>query len=242
MGFVNLDFHVRYEDVDKNNHLTLKGFLKYFLTAGTAHSDIAGYGLNDIPNNHVTWLTLNWKLQVFQYPKTDENIHIRTWCRNCNKLYVYRDYEMIDNTGNRIAICSSKWVLINTDTKKIAQITDKIIQDYGPVEISVFNNEITKLSEPTTEILNRFDYTILRRDLDTNNHVNNLNYVDFALEALPNDIYENANFTNLEVMYKKQCLLGDKIACLYTCVENDKHTISIKSKDLSTLHAIITLN
>lgn len=232
MGFINIDVRVRYEDVDKNNHLTLKGFLKYLVDAASAHSDIAGYGLDDIPKTHVAWLILDWKLKVYNYPKTSELIHIRTWTRNNSKLYSYRDFEVLDNTGSRIAIGSSKWVLVNYETKAISKITPEIIAAYNPENLMIFDKEIEKLAEPKGKYTNCFSYTILRRDLDTNNHVNNLNYIDFALEALPNDVYANISFTNIDIMYKKQCLLGDKINCLYFLSENNKHIIVIKSEDL----------
>ncbi len=42
-------------------------------------------------------------------------------------------------------------------------------------------------------------------------------------------------------MYKHQILLGDKVKCYYTNIEN-KDIITIKSKDDSILHAIVELS
>ena len=42
-------------------------------------------------------------------------------------------------------------------------------------------------------------------------------------------------------MYKKQCLLGDEIVCFYTKVTDNEHIVTIKSKDLKVLHAIVKL-
>lgn len=242
MGYVNIDIKVRYEDVDKKNNLTLKGFLKYLVDTAAKHSNNAGYGLNNIPNTKVAWLILNWRVQIFRYPKTSEMIHITTWARSMSKLYSYRDFEVFDDFGNRIAIASSKWVLVNFYTKSIAKISQEIIDSYGPIEKMIFDKEIEKINEPKEDYTNRFDYTILRRDLDTNNHVNNLNYLDFAIEALPENVYENMEFKNISVLYKKQCLIGDKITCLYTINNINEHVIVIKSNDLQTLHSIVILS
>ena len=124
------------------------------------------------------------------------------------------------------------------DTKNILTVPPHIVDAYGTVDRKVFGTEISRLKQPDADFSNRFDYTILRRDIDTNNHVNNSNYLSFACETLPYDIYNNMNFKNIEVMYRKQCLLGDKISCLYN-FENGKHYITIKSSDLKILHAII---
>ena len=101
----------------------------------------------------------------------------------------------------------------------------------------VFETEIEKLLEPKTSN-SSFEYTVLRKDIDSNNHVNNLNYINIALEALPFDVYEKETYSNIEIMYKKQCLLGETIKCLYS-FEDGAHIVTMKSEDLSTLHAIV---
>ena len=113
---------------------------------------------------------------------------------------------------------------------------------YEPVNFNILDEPIDKISEPSTPFSNRFDYKIMRRDLDTNNHVNNLNYLDFAIEALPDAVYNNIHFSSIDVLYKKQCLWGDQISCLYTLNEANQHVIVIKSHDLKDLHSIIVLS
>ena len=55
-----------------------------------------------------------------------------------------------------------------------------------------------------------------------NAHVHNINYLNYAYETLPDEVYENNIFNNIEIMYKRQIKLGDKIVCLYTKEENNK--------------------
>lgn len=242
MGFVNFDIRVRSEDVNKNNDLTLRGLFKYLLNAASTHSDMVGYGLDDIEITHVAWIIMNWKVEVYRYPKVAEAIHIRTWTRDISKLYTFRDFEVIDNTGTRIAIGTSKWIMVHSKTREILKIPQEVVEAFGPVNTMIFPDEIVKLQEPKEEFLNQFNYTVLRRDLDANNHVNNLNFLDFALETLPADVYENIKFKNINIMYKRQLFLGDKINCFYSKTENGKHVVVIKSADMKKLHAIIELS
>ena len=69
---------------------------------------------------------------------------------------------------------------------------------------------VEKLKEPEISEIT-FDYIVQRRDVDTNHHVNNLHYLDYAYEALPNDVYINNDFKNVEIMYKHEAKLGDNI-------------------------------
>ena len=43
----------------------------------------------------------------------------------------------------------------------------------------------------TGDYLFKKDYYIQRRDIDINEHMHNLNYLDMAYEILPEDIYKN---------------------------------------------------
>ena len=83
-------------------------------------------------------------------------------------------------------------------------------------------------------------YKVIKRDIDINNHVHNLYYLDFAYEALPEDVYRADECNNIEVMYKKQIKLADEIVCLYA-KEKNENIVSIKSKDKKILHAIVKL-
>ena len=122
----------------------------------------------------------------------------------------------------------------------MAELTPEIIDLYKREDKSVFEEKnLPKLKEPVSYI-SEIDYPILRSDIDINNHVHNLYYLDFAYEALPEHIYKAEECNNIEIMYKKQIKLGDKIVCKYS-KENNEHIISIKSEDESVLHAIIKL-
>ena len=198
MAIFTYNYRIKYSDVDKNNKLTLKALVDTLQEAAIGHSEIAGYGVNDIPNTRLAWLLLNWKVQVISYPHSNETIKIKTWPRIFDKLYSYRDFEIFDSHNNLIAVASSKWFAIDTETKRIRKLTPEITEAYGGViQKSVFDSVFEeKIKEPENQKLN-FKYTIQRRDLDTNNHVNNLNYIDYALESLEEDLYNSTTFHNL---------------------------------------------
>ena len=96
-----------------------------------------------------------------------------------------------------------------------------------------------KLKEPKNSDL-IMNYTVQRRDIDTNNHVNNLYYLDYAIEALPKDIYEKTQFSNVEIMYKHEAKLGETLSIYYT-MESNEHIVIIKDEKGNNLHTIVKL-
>ncbi|MBR6033435.1 MAG: hypothetical protein IKP28_01620 [Clostridia bacterium] len=232
------DYTVEYVDIDKNNKLSNYGFFKILQEAGCLHADTVGFGLKDTPKNRIAWIVLDWKLKIFSRPQWNSKVHIKTWISNVDMVCYFRDYEILDLTGKVIAKATSRWCLLNIDTHHIIKITPEIKTAFLPIENGNFDDKIQKLIDPKFFEL-EYPYTILRRDIDTNNHLNNLNYIVLAEQALPEDVYSNYSFSEIEVMYKKQCILGDNVLLCYSQEAPNKHVVSIKSLDKNTLHSII---
>ena len=241
MAIFKYEYKTRYNDVGSNNKLTLKALVTTLQQAAISHSEEAGYGVSTIDKTHLAWLLLDWKVQVISFPNSNETLTVKTWPRVFDKLYSYRDFEVFDSNNNLVAIASSKWFAIDTESKKIRKLTPEITTAYGEtITRSVFENAFNEKIKIPEDLKLNFNYEIQRRDIDTNGHVNNLNYIDFALETLDEDIYNSNTFHNLEVIYKKEIKLHEKINCYYS-FENNKHIITIKSKENETVHAIVKL-
>ena len=85
------------------------------------------------------------------------------------------------------------------------------------------------------------NYTVRRADIDVNEHMHNLNYLDLANEVLPEEVYNNNNFNNVRISYKKEIKLRDTVKCKYS-FENGKHIVTVKSEDDKIIHAIIQMH
>ena len=235
------NFEMGIKDVGKDGLLENRAILEMLEDIGAYHSDLAGYGINDIPEKKIVWILLGWKLKVIKRPKYGQTIHIKTWGRDMLKAFTYRDFELYDSEKNLCAIATSKWTLINTDTNRVTRITDEIAGSYKVEDKKVFNDEpMGKIQVPTT-FSNIVDYKVNRRDIDINGHMHNLYYLDLAYEALPEEIYEKRPFDNVNIQYKKEIKLGEKVICKYAKVEN-KYNVTIFSEDEKNVHAIVELS
>ena len=187
-----------------------------------------------------SWILLGWKVKILKRPIYNEELTINTWGRDSNRIFTYRDYKIYDESGELCTIATSKWAIVDINTGKLRELTPEIIEKYQCETKKVFEEDYTlKLKEPAT-IIRKQEYKAQRRDIDINKHIHNLYYLDYAYEALPEEVYEAPECNNIEIMYKKQIRLNDEFKCLYTKEEN-QNIITIKSKDENTLHAIIKL-
>lgn len=241
MAFIENEFYITVRDINEKSELTNKAILSFFEDIGGFHSNLVGYGLKDIEKTKLSWILLNWKIKVLKKINyNDAPIKVKTWSRGAVHACTFRDFEAYNSKGELCVIGTSKWTLIHLE-KGLVRLTDELIRKFEPEEKNVLPNfEFKKLPE-FENYSNIFNYTVQRRDIDINNHMHNLCYLDLAYEALPKEIYENTSFTDVEIMYKKECSLGDKLKCLYSYNDNS-HFICIKSEDDNILHAIVKLS
>ena len=229
--------------VNGNSFITNKGMLSLLENVACMHSDEAGYGIREIPITHLSWVQLNWRVKILRRLVYGEEVTIKTWARDATKITTLRDFEVIDKDSKTVCIATTKWTLTNIDTKGITKITEDMISKYNPdTKIIMPDFEFKKLKEPEN-FTNEYVYTTQRRDIDVNKHVHNLNYLDFAYEALPEEIYEETlsnDFNNIEIMYKNAVRFGDTSKCLYS-FSDGIHTVVIKNANNNTLNAIVKL-
>lgn len=233
-------FKIPLKDIGKDNKIKNRAVLEILENVACYHSDLVGYGVNNIKETKVTWILLDWKLKVINRPTYGQVLTVNTWGKGMNKFFTYRDYEIYDSNNNLCAIATSKWVLIDTERGKMSRLTENIIKAYNPEEKNVFKEENLEKVKIPEKFTHKIKYKVIRKDIDINNHMHNLYYLDLAYEALPDEIYNKRPFDYVRITYKKEIKLGEKVNCKY--VEQDgKYIIAIKSEDETVIHAIVEL-
>ena len=238
-GNFSKTFEITMSDISEINEISNKGILKFLQEIACLHSDACGSSVTNQDEIGIAWIVLNWKVHIFSRPHWNTKLKVNTWASGQKHLSFYRDFKLTDENNNLVAIATSKWLPIDIFNKTFAKITPELTNRYQVVDKKVFDEPMKeKFVEPENSIFVR-DYTVLRRDLDTNHHMNNLNYLDLAYEALPTNI--PTDFSDFEIMYKSEAKLGDVLELYFYSADNQEYTITIKDKNTNSLHCIIKL-
>lgn len=233
--FYSANFRVGLSMLTKSSLISNKAILSIFQDIAEMHSASVGYGVTDIEKTNYSWAILNWKVEILSRPKYGDVVTIKTWSRYHTKLYCYRDFEMLNSDGKVIGIATSKWVLINIKNSRISKIEDELIDKYNSEEKSVFGIiELPKL-EDIPNYQSSKNFPIRKSDIDINEHMNNLCYLDIAEELLPEDLLTCNKF---EIMYKKQIKIDDNVTAFYG-VNNNENYIVVKSNNGNIVHTIM---
>lgn len=213
-----------------DQQLDHRGLLRILQEAASVASDDAGFGLKDIPRRGVHWILNSWRVELLARPLWRTPLKVETWPRSMDGFFSDREF-LVRAEARTVARGTSRWVLVDADTGRLTRVTDAVRDAYRQqldtrclFDKPVPGNGSTPEGSPAA-----FETVVGRRDIDTNHHVNNLHYLDYALEALPEEIYRNLPAT-VDIVFRRQILLGTPIRCLYSQTEEGKHQVEIQSE------------
>ena len=220
---------VLYPDIGEDRLLSHKGLLRMLQETAARASDECGYGLKDIHAKSLFWILTGWRTELLERVCWRAPITVETWPRTMDGFTSDRDF-IVRSGDTVVARATSRWFLINAHTGRIARATPELKAAYDMDPTALFDDPPPSGGKPLENASLAFSTTIGRRDIDTNHHVNNISYLDYALEALPSDVFEHPPST-LEIAYRKQILLGTAIQCFYGKTDDGKHQVEIRSED-----------
>jgi len=204
------EFEVKYYEINKYQEATPTTILNYLEETAISHSEAVGFGVDKLRNENLAWLLRYWILNMDQYPSWKEKVIIETWACNFKYFYATREFIIKNNKGDTLGKATSQWVFLNIKNKKPLRIPKEIINAYGIISLRAVEKSFDKLCYyPNGEI--KQEFFVRRSDIDTNNHVNNTKYVEWILETVPQNTYDNFNLSFLEIQYKKETIYGSPI-------------------------------
>lgn len=211
---------IRYSETDSDGKLTMASLINYFQDCSTFHSEDLGLGVERLKEEHLVWVLSSWQIVVERYPRLCERVTVGTLPYDMKGFLGYRNFAMLDEGGNYIAKANSLWSLLNTDTGKPSvipkdilegyQLEEKLEMEYVPRKIAVPANGVT--GEPLV---------VKKHHLDTNHHVNNQQFIQMAMDYLP-DMF---SIRQIRAEYKKQAFLDDVL--IPTVAEEENRTVVV---------------
>ncbi len=205
-GRYEFEGRVRYSEIDHRGTMTLPALINYFQDASTFQSEAIGLGMDRLKHDRKAWVLSYWQVIVERYPQMCEKITTGTFATEFKGLYGNRNFYMKDGSGELIARANSIWAFMDLEKGRPVRPTAEHIDPYGTCEPLDMPYEERKIALPEQSEAGE-PFPVRKYHIDTNEHVNNCQYVQMALEMVPGDI----QVRQLRVDYKKSAVLGDMI-------------------------------
>lgn len=203
------------------------------------HCYSINHSLYDLEKQNIGWVLLSGVMEMFCYPKYKEKITIRTWLSSYSTVKGIRENIIYNELGKIIGKAKGLWVFFDIQRRRPIQIFDAIKEKWSFYKEECMNHDITKKIEPIDTLKHIKEFNINRFDVDTNQHVNNIRYLQWLMESVSEDIIDNFYLHSIDGRFIAEAQLGDTIMSF---TERDVHENSyvhtIKTKSNNKVCAI----
>ncbi len=205
-----MDFAVHYYEVDRFERSNPLSILDYLQEIATLHAYDLGFGFDHIIKENKAWVINRWSLQMDRYPKFRDTITIQTWPSSLEKVIGTREFRILDAQKQQIGCATSRWAYIDLARRRPtrAPIKDEYMAYRNPLRM--IDDPFNEIPKPVTAGI-RKDVTVHRFDMDSLEHVNNVRYLQWMLETVPDDLLDNYEMATLEIIYRKETGLGEVV-------------------------------
>jgi len=219
-------------ETDTHGNMSITALFNYLQDIASAHAAMLHFGKDDLEKNNRFWVLSRIYAEMDYMPGWDSEVIITTWPRGVDGIFAIRDFEIATVEGERIGGATSAWLMVDRSSRR-PQRPDELLVNLGeelPPEMSVGRNP-AKIHPAEKAEYSSLPFTVRYSDLDINMHVNNVRYIQWALDAYPLDFRMNNEMGSVEVNYISESLPGDEVFIEICHHRDDYYIHSVKRQN-----------
>lgn len=216
------EMNAGYSVMDASLQMTVPAMLDCFQDAAIFEAENGRITVKYLYERRIAWLLSSWQIVIDRRPRLNERIQVATAPYDFRGFLGYRNFTLTGEDGIVIVKAASIWTLIDMQKLCPTKLTQEMQDGYEigqKLEMEYAPRKIALLGDGEE----REQFTIRKYQIDSNQHMNNVEYVKLAMETLP----DKAAIWQLRAEYKKAALLGDTVTAVVIEAEG-KHQVVLK--------------
>lgn len=197
---------VSYSRIDKDGLLGVSNVVDSMQDGCMFHNADAGHSALELLKKNRAWLVSSWHVVFQRRPAMGEIFTVHTWPYQFKGIFGCWNFLLESPEKEVLAYADSQWFYFDSASDRPARIDDDEKNAYvtePPYDMEHVSRKVNCPVEPELQQTIR----VCQNYLDTNNHVNNGQYVRLAVNALPPD-YEVAE---LRAEFRLAAKMGDTL-------------------------------
>ncbi|MEI6754506.1 MAG: acyl-ACP thioesterase domain-containing protein [Paludibacter sp.] len=234
-NYFEKQFELRYFEMNKFGEATSTTILTLLEETAADHCFAINHSLYDLEKQNVGWVLLSGIITMDRYPNYKEKIIIRTWLSSYSTIKGIRENIIYDEKLNIIGKAKGLWVFFDILKRRPIQIFESIKEKWSFCNYESVDHNITKKIEPIVSTIHIKEFKANRFDMDTNQHVNNIRYLQWLIESIPDYIINNYYLYSIDGRFIAEAQYGDIILSLTEMDTSDNsfiHTIKSQKNNL----------
>jgi acyl-ACP thioesterase len=204
------EFRVRAYEMDASGRASVSTICNYLQEVAGNHATALGVAVDELFKKNMTWVLSRLHVQIERFPFWREIIQIETWPSGRHGKFATRDFLIYDQKHRPIVRGTSSWMILDLKSQHPITMPDFMTKIAIPERERAIKDQFPKLPLPgKTPIEKQFDVRL--GDLDINQHVNNVKYIEWTLESIPLAEWRNKQLTSLEISFRAETKYGESI-------------------------------
>jgi medium-chain acyl-[acyl-carrier-protein] hydrolase len=182
-------FHVRSYDVAANGQVGTATYLRFCEEGATQASADAGYDYYWYRERGQMWVVRKITMRFFAPAQHGEDIELQTWVSDFKRVQSNREYDLrrieVDGSLTPLVRARANWAYLNAETMMPERVPAEFLTNFDPAgsldPLDVSIPDPLAVEAATVHVSER---RVQRYELDSNGHVNNTVYVQWAEQAV----------------------------------------------------------
>lgn len=210
-NYFEKQFELRYFEMNRSGEASTTTILTLLEETAADHCYSINHSLYDLEEQNIGWVLLSGIMKMEHYPKYKEKIIIRTWLSSYSAIRGIRENIIYDGKENIIGRAKGLWIFFDIKRRRPIQIFNSIKEKWSSDQEESINYNITKKIEAIDSANFVKEFKVNQFDVDTNEHVNNIRYLQWMMESLPGEIIDNYYLHSIDGRFISEAQYGDTI-------------------------------
>ena len=208
-----LTYRVRSYETGVRNRLSLPSVCNYLQEAAGEHAERLGFGILELQARGISWMLARLHLTLARDVPWGADVKAVTWPSGLKgRLVALRDFRLFAADGDPILEGVSEWLTVDLAAQRIVRPSEDFARlvppDVARVALAAADGHgkfaaLAKVDQAARILVRRADH-------DFNDHVNNVHYVEWALEALPVP-FRSRSVRELDIVFRQAAHAGDEL-------------------------------
>jgi acyl-ACP thioesterase len=211
-------FTVKAFDCRPDGGMKTNALMQYLQEAAACHAEQLGVGFADMNQRNCFWVLANLRLEISREPRWMECLTIRTWPSGHTRLVASREFVGTAPDTSELFRAGSEWMVLDRQSGRPQNLTrlDLRLPDPGPRVLAAPLHRL----KPAEGYVKTCSLQVPFSALDFNGHVNNTEYVRWALDGLYQHLGRLPEIRAAHVTYLAEVFHGDEIEVLVSPISD----------------------
>jgi medium-chain acyl-[acyl-carrier-protein] hydrolase len=208
-------FRVRSYEVDPGGAASIQTICNYLQEAAGSHARALGVSVEHLVHEQIVWMLSRFVVEIDVYPRWRDTVTVETWPSGVEGLFAHREFILTGADGDVIGRAASAWLLVDVLRRRPVRMPAYIVSLKLPHRERVLVDPFRRIPVPD-QVAHEQSFRVRFADIDVNRHVNNVRYIEWAIEGLPPELLEGSRPRRVEVSYRSEAVFGDSVRSLAT--------------------------